>query len=344
MEMWREIQEQPEALVKCIAANQRVISALVEEIRSRNIKTVVIAARGTSDNAGTYGRYIIECGTGIPVSLAAPAVYTVYKRDMRLSDCLVIGISQSGSAEDVAQVIRTAKTCGALTVCITNDEKSMLAQTAGYHLHLNTGVERSVAATKTCTATMYLLANLLADWTADNRLKRELARVPEGIQKVLDNNDRVEEVVSHLLNIRECYVLARGINYPVAMEAALKLQETCYIHAHAFATSDFYHGPYALIQPHTLTMLFAPQGPSFASVAEMLERLTQTGAKTLAATNDRDLARRASLSFIIPSATDDVISAFYNVVFSQMTALRLAVGTGKNPDSPRNLKKVTITC
>jgi glucosamine--fructose-6-phosphate aminotransferase (isomerizing) len=303
----------------------------------------VIAARGTSDHAGIYGRYIIECGVGLPVSLAAPAVYTVYNKEMRLSDCLVIGISQSGMAEDVAQVIQTANACGALTVSITNNEQSVLAGTARHHLYCNVGIEKRVAATKTCSATMYLLACLLAEWTNDAHLKDELLSVPEGIRAVIAGNGQIEEIAARYRGIRECYMLARGINYPVAMEAALKMQETCYVHAHAYATSDFYHGPYALIQPHTPVMLFAPKGPSLPSVRDMLDRLWRSGAETLAVTNDPEVAGIAAASFMIPDTQDDVISAFYNVVFAQMAAFRLALAMGRNPDAPRNLKKVTIT-
>jgi glucosamine--fructose-6-phosphate aminotransferase (isomerizing) len=210
-------------------------------------------------------------------------------------------------------------------------------------LYCNVGIEKSVAATKTCSATMYLLACLLAEWTNDAHLKDELLSVPEGISALLAGNGQIEEIAARYRGIHECYMLARGINYPVAMEAALKMQETCYVHAHAYATSDFYHGPYALIQPHTPVMLFAPRGPSLPSVRDMLDRLCRSGAEALAVTNDPEVAGIAAASFMIPDTQDDVISAFYNVVFAQMAAFRLALAMGRNPDAPRNLKKVTIT-
>jgi glucosamine--fructose-6-phosphate aminotransferase (isomerizing) len=130
---------------------------------------------------------------------------------MRLSDCLVIGISQSGMAEDVTQVIQTANACGALTVSITNNEQSVLAGTARHHLYCNVGIEKSVAATKTCSATMYLLACLLAEWTNDAHLKDELLSVPEGIRAVIAGNGQIEEIAARYRGIRECYMLARAL-------------------------------------------------------------------------------------------------------------------------------------
>lgn len=225
VKMWEEIMEQPEVLTKCFNNNKKTISDIVENLRRINISSVVVAARGTSDHAGIFGKYIIECELGIPVSMAAPSVTTVYNRKLKLYNSLVIGVSQSGKAADVLEVIKDANACGAVTISITNDPKSPLATEAKYHLYCNAGLEKSVAATKTCTTEMYLLAQLVAEWSGNEEMKKEILTIPENISKMFIDKEEMEGKVERYRLMNECFVLARGINYSIAMEAALKIQE-----------------------------------------------------------------------------------------------------------------------
>lgn len=341
--MWKEIQEQPEVLERSFKSNQNMIKEIVKELKEHNINSVLVAARGTSDHAGIYGKYIIESEIGLPVSLAAPSIFTVYNKKMKLSNCLVIGLSQSGKAEDVLEVLKNANECGAITISITNNPTSPLAIEAKFHLFCDAGIEKSVAATKTCTTEMYLLAQLIAEWSGNEEIKKELSAIPKSITEMFTENENIKNKVERYRLMQECFVLARGINYPIAMEAALKIQETSYVRAKAYATSDFHHGPFAMIQKDMPVIVFAPDGPSLKDVADMIEKLKTSDAEIIIVSNNKEVLEMGNSSFEIPQTNNDIISPFYNVVFAQMFACHLSILKGLNPDEPRGLNKVTIT-
>ncbi len=341
--MWDEILEEPKTIENCINKNRQLISGIVDEIRGSDIDKIMIAARGTSDHAAVYAKYIMETTLGLPVALAAPSVFTVYHGKLKLDRTLVIGISQSGKAADVLEVIKSAKGSGALTVSITNFSDSPLALEAKYHLDCSAGLERSVAATKTFLAQITLLAALTAVWSGSSEMLEMLERMPRDIEKIISGSDDIAEKVQRYRYMEECFVLARGINYAIALESALKIQETCYVRAKAYATSDFYHGPYAMIQDGMPVFVFAPDGPSLKDVKEMIGRLKESGAELIVISDVEELRAQGDCSFPVPSAGSDVFSPFYNVVIAQMFACRLALAKGLNPDSPRSLSKVTIT-
>jgi glucosamine--fructose-6-phosphate aminotransferase (isomerizing) len=340
--MWDEIEQQPDVLRECLNANSVVIGQIVTEINARDIKSVVIAARGTSDNAAIYGKYIIEILTGLPVSLAAPSVLTVYGGKLKYGNSLVIGISQSGEAGDAIEVIKEANRNNALTVTITNFPDSPLAKIS-HHLFCNTGLEKSVSATKTFTAELFLLACLVAEWTKNDSFKRELASVPAGVSAVLGLEDDVKEIVKRYRFSNECFVLARGINYPIALEMAIKIQESSYLRAKAFSTSDFYHGPIAMIEKNIPVIVFAPGGPSLKDVREIIGRLREQDADILVISDKEDICALGDCSLLQPVSGSDFITPFYNAVLAQMFACQLSLSKGLNPDQPRALKKVTIT-
>ncbi|RCX13226.1 glutamine--fructose-6-phosphate transaminase [Anaerobacterium chartisolvens] len=341
--MWNEIMEQPQVLGKCMGKNKNAIDGITEEIKRNGISSVVIAARGTSDHAAVYAKYIIEILTGVPVSLAAPSVFTMYGKEVCLKNSLVIGISQSGKAADAIEVITSANRQGALTVSVTNFPDSPMAVEAKYHLFCDCGIEKSVAATKTFTAQMYLIAQLVAKWSGNEELLDELSRVPENMTETFKEEKSVMERVERYRFMKECFVLARGVNYSIAMESALKIQETTYVRAKAYATSDFYHGPFAMIEKDMPVLVFAPDGPSLKDVEEMMKRLVEREAELIVISNKPELGRMGSSFFRIPKSDNDLITPFYNVAVAQMFACRLALTKGLNPDSPRGLNKVTIT-
>ncbi|MBC7961271.1 MAG: SIS domain-containing protein [Vallitaleaceae bacterium] len=343
IKMWEEILEQPKVLSRCLEINLDSIRNIVKEINKSDINSVVIAARGTSDHAAVYGKYIIELMTGLPVSLAAPSVFTVYQKKLKLKGCLVIGVSQSGKAADVLEVIRGAKEDGAITVSITNFEDSPLALEADFHLNCACEIEKSVAATKTFTAQMFLLANLVAIWTENEDLKRELELLPFKIEETFEISEQIIADVKRYRFMSECFVLARGINYAVALEASLKIQETTYVRARAYATSDFHHGPFAMIDKDMPVLVFAPNGVSLRDVTEMIHKLKQQGADITVISNNEEVLKLGDCHFKIPQSDNDMITPFLNVVVAQMFACQLALLKGLNPDSPRGLNKVTIT-
>jgi glucosamine--fructose-6-phosphate aminotransferase (isomerizing) len=341
--MWNEILEQPTVLENCGQANEKVIQKIVAEVAFRNIQSVIIAARGTSDHAAVYGKYVIEYELGIPVSLAAPSIFTIYQKKLKLPGTLVIGISQSGKAADVLEVLKNAKESGALTVSITNDPASPLATGAMYHLYCNAGLEKSVAATKTFTAEIFLIAQLVAEWGRNSQLQQELGQLPKNLFKGLDTESVLKAKMERYRFMQECFVLARGINYAVALESALKIQESTYVRAKAYATSDFYHGPFAMIEKDMPVIVYAPDGPSFPDVMQMIKRLKENLVDLIVVSNVNEALEVGDCTFRIPETSNDLLSPFYNAVIAQMLACELAVIKGLNPDQPRGLKKVTIT-
>lgn len=341
--MWREIFEQPTVLRRCLTDNDQLLQTIANALKDSDINNVVIAARGTSDHAGIYGKYIIEHNLGIPVALAAPSIFTMYGQSMTFKNSLVIGISQSGKAEDVLEVIRCAKSKGAMTIGITNFADSPIGTTAQYHLYTNAGLEESVAATKTFTSQMMMLAILVAFWSDDQIMLKQLEDVPDQLNKVLGLGDFITQKVQRYRYMEDCFVLSRGINYAIALESALKIQETTYVRAKGYAISDFHHGPFAMIEDSTPTLVYAPQGPSLNDAKEMIDKLENVGAEIVLISNDADLLDRIPTAFRIPDSTNDMITPFYNVVFAQMFACQLALSKGLNPDAPRGLNKVTIT-
>jgi glutamine---fructose-6-phosphate transaminase (isomerizing) len=343
VQMWEEIMEQPTVLGRCLHTNEKVIASLVTAVKNRNVSSIIIAARGTSDHAAVYGKYVLEMLTGIPVSLAAPSIFTMYGKSVQMGNSLVLGISQSGKAADVAEVIRAANAQGAVTAAITNFTDSPLAVEAQYHLFCDCGLERSVAATKTFTAQLYLISQLAAAWTCNEDFKRALAEVPEGLKKTFEEAQDVETKVERYRFMKECFVLARGVNYAIALESALKIQETTYTRAKAFATSDFHHGPFAMIEKDMPVIVYAPEGPSLKDVTGMIQKLREHEAEIVIVSNKEELAQYSNCFLKIPKTDNDFISPFYNVAVAQMFACRLALAKGLNPDSPRGLNKVTIT-
>ena len=339
--MWKEIMEEPEILRSCAGDNQQTIDKIVAEIKMKEIRHVVICARGTSDNAAIYGKYVFEILTGIPVMLAAPSILTMYKCDVDLKDSLVIGISQSGQTEDVSEVIKASRRQGALTVGISNTAGSPLLQCAEYTLNCSARLEKSVAATKTFLSEMYLLLLIAVSLSENKDVEAQILALPEGLNKLLATAETIKNIAQRYRFMKECFVLARGLNYPVALEAALKIQETTYIGAKAFAISDFYHGPLAMVQEDTAIIVFAPKGPSFEEASIFIEKMKDTGADILVISDDEDICKQGNASLLMPVSGSDIITPFYNAAAAQMLACQLATVKGNNPDQPRGLRKVT---
>jgi len=342
--MLHEIFQQPMVLEGIENENKAVLEKLVEELNSKNIDHAVLSARGSSDHAAVYGQYLLGIYKGVVSALAIPSCITLYGGKPDMSHDLVIGISQSGKAADAIAVLETAKNQGAVTVAITNDEESPLAKIAKYHLFCNTGHEASVAATKTFTAQMYLLALLAAYWSANAELLDVLRKLPQSLKTATDSiSADIGQNVERFRYMNEGFVLARGLCYPVALEMALKIQETCYIKMQGYAVSDFYHGPLAQVNPDVPVILLAPEGEAFEDSEAMIDRITSMGTQVMVVTDDKALSQKYENSVLLPAQGSEVASAFLFTVFAQCFAESLSVSKGLNPDSPRALKKVTIT-
>src|SRR5678816_2229675 len=340
--MLAEIAEQPAALERTIAEERAKIAKLGTVLKSRDIDLIVLVARGSSDNAALFGRYLLEITTGIPVSLSAPSVHTIYGAKLNLKHALVIGVSQSGEGEDINQVLENARAGGAFTVGITNEPSSSMVNFVDETLLMHGGRERSVAATKTFTGQMmlfYMLAAKLAEGTPSWSYES----IPDLAARALEQQMAILELVQRYVFMENCVVVGRGLAYANAYELALKLMETCYVVAERFSSADFLHGPLAMVERHFPVILFAPPGVMLTGVKSLIERLRELHADTLAITSDTHAARMCTRSILMPREIDEFLAPIPYIVPGQLFAALLAEAKGLNPDSPRSLSKVTRT-
>lgn len=342
--MLDEIKQQPDAIRKLVSSEQANAKNIAAEIKRRQIRFGIVAARGTSDNAATYGKYIFEILNGLPVSLAAPSVFTLYNARPNLENVLVIGISQSGQAADVTEYLQRSKECGALTVCITNEASSSITKVSDFTVLCHAGSERSVAATKTYTTALAALCLVSATLSCRDDIIGEIIKTSAQIEQVIESSE--EEIARRAERYRymeDCIILSRGINRATAFEAALKLEETCYISADPFSSTDFLHGPIAVVEEGTPCFLYAPEGPTFDSMLDMASRLNKKGAELIVASGSREILSLAATPFRMPVEVDEFLSPIVYIVVGQLFAQYLAVSKRLDPDHPRGLSKVTIT-
>lgn len=340
--MLQEIAEQPAALARTIQAERAKIARLGDFLQARDIDLIVLVARGSSDNAALFGRYLLEITTGIPVSLSAPSVHTIYQAKLNLKHALVVGVSQSGAGEDINQVLENARNGGALTVGITNEPNSAMVNIVDETLLMHGGRERSVAATKTFTGQM-ILFYMLAAQLAGGSPTWSYETIPALAERALEQRPAILELVQRYVFMENCVVVGRGLAYANAYELALKLMETCYVVAERFSSADFLHGPLAMVERHFPVILFAPPGVMLRDVKALITRLKELHADTLAITSDLDVAGNCTRSIIMPKEIDEFAAPIPYIIPGQLFAALLADAKGLDPDQPRSLSKVTRT-
>jgi len=342
--MLEEIRQQPETLARTLREEWSGIEKLKEVLVRNRPRLIVLAARGTSDNAAQFGRYLLEITTGIPVSLAAPSVSTLYEARLDYREALVVAISQSGESTDTNVVLERAREAGAVTLGITNEAGSTLARLAGHVIQVRAGKEQSVAATKTYTGqimALYLLAYALG---AD--LKRaDLERIPAWAADALTLEPTIAKLAPRFRFMDQAVVVGRGLNYSNAFEFALKMMETCYVVAERFSSADFLHGPIALVERGFPLFLFAPSGVTWPTMAEMLAKLKLLRAETLVISDELnpEAAGRATCEVLIPARIPEIFTPIPYIIPAQIFAARLAAEKGFDPDQPRTLSKITQT-
>lgn len=337
-----ELREQPEVLARLLRKGRPEVEAIAERLRGHPPTHVVIAARGSSDNAARYAQYLFGAGNQLTVALAAPSLFTLYGAAPRMDSALVLGISQSGQTPDVVAVIAAARAQGCTTLAITNDVSSPLAQAAGHCLPLRAGEEAAVAATKTFTAELLVLAMLSAALADDAARWQELAAVPELAQRTIDSNTELDAVTA-LGHPSRLVVLARGFNYASAFEIALKIKETSYVLAEPYSFADLLHGPVAMLEEGFPVLVVAPRGRSSGDVPRVVETVARRGARLLAISDDDALLAQAELGLRLPAGVPEWLSPFPAVIAGQLLAGALAAALGHDPDHPRGLTKVTLT-
>ena len=339
-----EIMEQPQVLAHFIAAAYDETVGIAAAIRARGIRQVLIAARGTSDNAATYAKYLLAIENGLPVALAAPSVYTLYERAPRLRDTLVVAVSQSGMSPDIVAVVQDARDQGMPTLAITNAPGSRLAEAAEWVIDCRAGEERSVAATKTYTATLAALALLSVALADDAGRLAELRVVPEAVAATLEMQASVmARRAERYRYMEDCAVIARGYNYATAFEVALKLKELTYSRAQAYSSADFMHGPIASVAPGYPVVLAAPSGRALADARQLAEELRRRTAELVVISDDEALLSTAQTPLRLPAGVPEWLSPITAVVPGQLLSYHLALARGLDPERPRGLHKVTET-
>jgi glucosamine--fructose-6-phosphate aminotransferase (isomerizing) len=327
--MAAEIAEQPAVLQRLLTNGADEIAEASARIDRQAPRFVIFAARGTSDHAALYGKYLSEVRLGRPAGLASPSALTVYGSRPDLTDVLFVAVSQSGGSPDLVGSLQVAGECGALTVAVTNNPDSALAAAAQVHVDVRAGAERAVAATKTYSAELLALYLLLGGDPA------VAARLPEAAERTLGSVKAIEAAGRYRYAER-LVTTGRGYSYPTAREAALKLMETSYLGAQAFSGADLVHGPLAMLDPGVPVIAVVSPGRGGSAMAPVLERLAATGADVLTVGADGDLP-------VAGAGLPEEVQPLLEILPLQQLAWRLALDRGGDPDRPRGLSKVTET-
>ncbi len=335
--MAREIAEIPDVAARFLDQSATAVRDAARALRKLDPELVVTVARGSSDHGATYLKYAIELAAGVPVASVGPSVASIYGRPLKLGRAACIGISQSGQSPDIVEMMRAAATGGALTVAITNFPDSPMARASAHCLPLCAGKEASVAATKTFVTSVLAGLALLAEWLDDDSLRRGIHDLPEHFRKALALD--WAPLAARLARSQSAFVLGRGPAFAIASEAALKLKETCGIHAESYSAAEVLHGPAAIVQAQFPVLALAVEDAAQPHVVATSERLAAQGADVFvtgaAATGCTQLPGVPGVQPLLAPLVTAV--AFYAFVEA------LARRRGFDPDVPPHLRKVTET-
>lgn len=338
--MESEVRSQPAMLARLVEDAAPLVVELGRAIAGRRPRFAVLAARGSSDHAAIYGKYLLETQTGLVASLAAPSVYSLYGRSPDVRDALAIGISQSGQSPDIVAALEGARRAGALALAVTNDEASPLARVSDLVLPLRVGPERSIAATKTFTAellALWLLVGAVAGADAE-----PARRVAEHVMDALRSADRglagftLGEAASPVV------VVGRGYSFPIALEVALKLREVGIRNAQGFSAADLLHGHIAAVHPGTWALVVGVAGPTLPSLVDCVGALRARGAHTVVISDAPALGQGADVVVSVDAATES-LGAIPIAVVGQWLTLQDAMARGLDPDRPPGLEKIVRT-
>jgi glucosamine--fructose-6-phosphate aminotransferase (isomerizing) len=337
----QEIHQQPDVVARLL--DQTHFAQVAAALRAADPSHIVLAARGSSDNAARYAQYLFGIHLGLPVTLAAPSISTLYHSPPRYRHAIVIGISQSGQAADVLQVLKDAAAQGVPTVAITNAPESPMAQQADYHLDLSADLERSVAATKTYTAQLTAFALLAAHWSQNAALLADLRRLPDLMVRALQIAPVLAERAERFRFMSHCVVLGRGYNYATAFEIALKIKELTYVIAEPYSSADFRHGPKAMIEEDFPIIAVMPDGATLPDMSALTRDMRERGADLTVISANPEALALAHLPLPMPQDVPEWLSPIVAVIAGQFLAMHVAAVKGNALDAPRNLTKITQT-
>jgi len=336
----REIAEQPAAWERLLSEGTGPVRELARHLAERPPRLVLFVARGTSDNAALYGKYLVEILLQRPAGLVSPSTLTAYGARPDLHDVLMIAVSQSGGSPDLVTTLQVAGEQGARTLAVTNAPESPLARAAGLHLDILAGPERAVAATKSYTAqllALYLLVDALRGGEGS-----AAGALPGLGRALLEADEDVAALAQRYRFAQRLITTGRGYSYATACEAALKLMETSYLSAQAFSGADLMHGPLAMIDTHVPVLAVVADGRGGRAMSPVLDRLVEARADVLCVGTPEAVAR-TTLGIALPTGVPEELSPVLEVLPFQQLALHLAVARGEDPDAPRGLRKITET-
>jgi glutamine---fructose-6-phosphate transaminase (isomerizing) len=332
-----ETAETPHAVARLIEREAVTIRKIAERLNALSPRVIVTCARGSSDNAAAYFKYLVEIGLGIPVASIGPSVASLYRAPLKLDGAVVVSVSQSGKSPDILALQAAARRAGAYAIAVVNDGASPLAAEADATLPIHAGPERSVAATKSFLGSAAALAALAAAFAGDAAMQRAVAALPETFAGALAAD--WSALVPVLTAADSAYVLGRGPALPIAAEAALKLKETAVLHAEAFSGAEVMHGPLQLVGRGFPVLAFRPGDAAHAAMGETMARIRGAGGEVFCAGPGEPDARAlpavaSGHPFLDPLL---MLASFYRV------AEAVARGRGHDPDKPTQLRKVTET-
>ena len=336
--MFQEIGEAGDAVARQLGQNALALAELGARLRTLDPPLVATIARGSSDCCALYLKYLVEIASGAPCASIGPSIATLYRAPMRLNGAVSVAISQSGQSPDIVEMQRAARSGGALAIALVNDVNSPLAQETEALLPLCAGPERSVAATKSMIAGLVACASLVAAWREDRPLADAIGRLPEILRAQAAPPPAA--MLERLASARSAFVLGRGATLAIAAEAALKLKETCAIHAEAYSAAEVLHGPAELVGPGFPVIAFLPSDVAREAMLATLARLAEMGATVIAIEADgTDHAHRLAVAKVEATLLEPIVMIHRFYRLAEALARRL----GRDPDRPRNLRKVTET-
>lgn len=337
--MAEEIGEQPSVLARLLSQGRVDVATAAALIADRQPRFVTLVARGTSDHAALYAKYLIEIGLGLPCGLASPSTVGLFHAPLRhASDVLVVAVSQSGHSPDLVSYVEAWRAAGATAVAVVNDPRSPLAEASDACIDVRAGTERAVAATKTFTAELLALWMLVSAWAG--RPLDSAAALPGLVSNLAASPGSIADIAGRYRFADRVIVTGRGYAYPVAREAALKMMETSYLAAHAFSGADLLHGPIAMVDPATPVLVVAPAGVGADSLRPTVVELRERSIDVVAVGGG--LADVASVTVDLPALPEE-LAPIAAAIPLQWLAWQLAVDRGSDPDRPRLLRKVTRT-
>jgi glucosamine--fructose-6-phosphate aminotransferase (isomerizing) len=341
--LFREIHEQPAVLARLLQQERGTARQLAQAIQERSITQVVIAARGTSDNAARYAKYLFGAMNKLVVALAAPSLFSIFQQPPNFGNALVLGISQSGKSPDIVAVLAEARRQGALTAVITNIPDSDLAQQGDFVIPLHAGDEQAVAATKTYTSSLAAIALLGAALTGDAKMMADLEEIPVHMTHTLAAGSVIDRLTERYRYMRACVVIGRGYNYATAFELALKMKELTYTMVEPYSSADFMHGPLALVEQAFPAIVIAPSGAMLPEMRAFIKTLRERGAEILAISDDDETLLLARTPLELATAVPEWVSPLISIVPGQLFTMHLAHTRDYDVDAPRGIQKVTET-